>query len=199
MGDPAVLNGPAFEELLAANGLPVPNSARGTTPAEAALAARSIGFPVALKIVSPEASHKTEIGGVALNLTDADMVEVAAKNMANRLKAVNRDARIDGFLVQEMVSGVEFMLGVRQDPQFGPFMVVGFGGVAVEAIRDVTFRMLPVTPGEAREMLDELRGKAMLGAFRGRPARDLDALIAAIGGQSFLITATRSAILRSTP
>jgi acyl-CoA synthetase (NDP forming) len=178
------LAGAAFDKLLAANGLTPPRSAMGKTPQEAAKQAAAIGFPVALKIVSPQASHKTEVGGVALNLGDEAAVIAAADAMAKRLKAIDPKAAVEGFLAQEMVSGVEVILGVREDAQFGPFVVVGLGGVAVEAIRDVAFRMLPVTPDDARAMLDELRGKALLGAFRGRPARDTDALVRAICGLS---------------
>lgn len=178
------LAGAALDKLLAANGLTPPRSAIGKTPQEAAKQAAAIGFPVALKIVSPQASHKTEVGGVALNLADEAAVIAAAEAMAKRLKAIDPKAAIEGFLAQEMVSGVEVILGVREDAQFGPFVVVGLGGVAVEAIRDVAFRMLPVTPDDARAMLDELRGKALLGAFRGRPARDTDALVRAICGLS---------------
>jgi succinyl-CoA synthetase beta subunit len=85
-----------------------------------------------------------------------------------------------------MVSGIEVILGVREDAQFGPFMVVGLGGILVEAVRDVAFRMLPVDEADARAMLEELRGKAILGAFRGAPARDVEALVAAIRGLSDL-------------
>jgi acetyltransferase len=183
-GKAADLEGTAFDRLLAANGLTPPKSALGKTPAEAAKAAAGVGFPVALKIVSPEASHKTEVGGVSLNLADQPAVEAAAAAMAARLKVHDPSAQIDGFLAQEMVAGVEMILGVREDAQFGPFMVVGLGGIAVEAMRDVAFRLLPVTPEDAREMLDELRGKALLGAFRGRPARDIGALVKAICGLS---------------
>ena len=123
--------------LLAAHGLTVPKSALGKTPDEAAAHATRIGFPVAVKIVSPEASHKTEVGGVTLGLRDAAAVRAAAEAMAARLAGHDPRARVDGFLVQEMVAGVEMILGVREDPQFGPFMLVGLGGVTVEAMKDV--------------------------------------------------------------
>jgi len=119
-----------------------------------------------------------------LNLADQVAVEAAAAGMLDRLKAVDADAQIEGFLVQEMIAGVEVILGVRKDPQFGPFMVAGLGGIAVEALREVAFRLLPIAPEDAREMLDELRGKAMRRAFRGRPARDMDALVEAMCGLS---------------
>ena len=178
------LDGAAFEALLAANGLPPPRGAFAATAEEAASRAAAIGFPVALKIVSPEASHKTEIGGVALDLLDEIAVRAEADAMRTRLATANPGATVTGYLVQEMVDGLEVILGVREDKQFGPFMVVGLGGVFVEALNDVAFRLLPVSADDGSEMLAALRGRALLGAFRGRPARDVDAVAAAIEGLS---------------
>ena len=180
------LDGPAFDALLATHGLAAPNSALGKTPDQAAARATRIGFPVAVKIVSPEASHKTEVGGVTLGLLDAGSVRAAAETMAARLAAHDPQARVEGFLVQEMVAGIEMILGVREDPQFGPFMLVGLGGVAVEAMKDVAIRLLPIDEAAARAMLAKLRGAALLGEFRGRPARDLDAVVRAMTGLSRL-------------
>src|SRR4029079_18061918 len=112
-----------------------------------------IGFPVAVKIVSLQASHKTEVGGVTLGVRDAAAGHTAGAAMAARLATHDSRARIEGFLVQEMVTGVEMILGVREDPQFGPFMLVGLGGVMVEAMTDVALRMLPVDEDTARDML----------------------------------------------
>lgn len=178
------LEGKAFEDLLSQNSLKPPKSTLGYTAEEASEAASDIGFPVVLKIVSPQASHKTEVGGVALNLINKASVIKAAAEMTAKLKAHVPNAKVEGFLVQEMVSGTEVIVGIREDPQFGPFMVVGLGGILVEAVRDISFRMLPVTDGDAREMLNELRGKAILGAFRGAAPRDVDSLVKAICGLS---------------
>ena len=185
-GKKSDLESETLDKLLRDHGLTPPASATGATAEEAAMAAADMGFPVALKIVSPQASHKTEVGGVALNLGDKAAVIAAAEDMAARLKDVDPAAQIDGYLVQEMVAGTEVIIGVREDPQFGPFMVVGLGGILVEAMRDVSFRMLPVNDADGREMLDELRGKAVLGEFRGSAARDVDALVKAICGLSDL-------------
>jgi succinyl-CoA synthetase beta subunit len=163
-----------------------PQSAFAKTLDEAAAQAARLGFPVALKIVSPQASHKTEVGGVALGLRDAAAVRSAAEAMRARLAAHDAGARVEGFLVQEMVDGLEMILGVREDPQFGPFMVAGLGGVAVEAVRDVAIRLLPIDEATARDMLQSLRGAALLAAFRGRPARDIDAVVSAMTGLSRL-------------
>ena len=178
------LEGAALDELLTEHDLTPPRSAFAATPEEAADKAAEIGFPVALKLVSEKFTHKTEIGGVSLGLGDLQAVAEAGLSMAKRLYAVDASAPIDGYLVQEMVDGVEILVGVREDPQFGPFMVVGLGGVLVEAVRDVSFRMLPVSEDDAAEMLDELRGKSLLGEFRSRAARDVDALARAVAGLS---------------
>ncbi len=185
------LAGARFDGLLAQHGLAVPKSSFARTPEQAGDEAARIGFPVAVKIVSPAASHKTEVGGVALGLRDAAVVQDAARAMARRLTAHDPRATIDGFLVQEMVDGLEMILGVREDPQFGPFMLVGFGGVLVEVMRDVAIRLLPIDETTAREMLASLRGAPLLGAFRGRPARDVDAVVRAMTGLSRLFADRR--------
>jgi acyl-CoA synthetase (NDP forming) len=185
-GHEANLAGGAFDKLLAAEGLTVPKSAFAKTADEATAEAGRIGFPVAVKIVSPEASHKTEVGGIALGLRDAGAVRAAAEAMTKRLAAHDPRARVTGFLVQEMVDGVEMILGVREDPQFGPFMLVGFGGIMAEVMRDVAIRLLPVDEATAREMIGSLRGAALLNDFRGRPARDTDAVVKAMTGLSRL-------------
>ncbi len=119
-------------------------------------------------------------------MRDAGSVRAAAETMAARLAAHDPRARVQGFLVQEMVAGVEMILGVREDPQFGPFMLAGLGGVAVEAMKDVAIRLLPIDEETARDMLSKLRGAPLLGEFRGRPARDLDAVVRAMTGLSRL-------------
>lgn len=185
-GRAANLGGAAFDALLTVHGLTPPRGAFAATADEAGAQAARIGFPVAVKIVSPEAMHKTEVGGVALGLRDAAAVQAAAGAMKARLLAHNPKAQIDGFLVQEMVDGLEMIVGVREDPQFGPFMLAGLGGVLVEVMRDVAIRLLPVDADTARDMIASLRGAALLNEFRGRPARDVDAVVNAMVGLSRL-------------
>jgi acetate---CoA ligase (ADP-forming) len=185
-GSAGNLAGARLDAVLAEHGLTVPKSVLAKTADEAAAQAAAIGFPVAVKIVSPQASHKTEVGGVALGLPDAAAIRSAADAMAKRLAAHDPSAQIEGFLVQEMVDGLEMILGVREDPQFGPFMLVGFGGVMVEVMRDVAIRLLPIDEDIARDMLRSLRGAALLGAFRGRPPRDMQAVVRAMTGLSRL-------------
>ena len=185
-GNAENLSSARLDALLTKNGLTLPRSALAGGSDEAADSAAAIGFPVAVKIVSPQASHKTEVGGVVLQLTDKAAVRAAVDSTAQRMAAHHPRAQIEGFLVQEMVEGVEMILGIREDPQFGPFMLVGFGGVTAEVMRDVAIRLLPVDEDTARDMLRSLRGAALLGAFRGRSPRDTEAVVRAMTGLSQL-------------
>jgi hypothetical protein len=153
--------------------------------AEAAEAAAALGLPVVLKIVSPDIAHKTDIGGVALNLTSADAVRRAFDEVTARAAAARPEARLSGCLVAPMVTGgVETILGLQYDPVFGPVVMFGLGGVFVEALKDVTFRLAPFGKEEALRMIGELRGLAVLRGARGRPPADLDALAAALAALS---------------
>jgi acetate---CoA ligase (ADP-forming) len=192
--DGADLSAVGLSDLLTRYYLPSPKSAFAASAAEAAKYATEIGFPVAVKIASAQASHKTEVGGVALNLASAEAVDAAATGMAERLARHVPGAKLDGFLVQEMVIGLELIVGVREDPQYGPLMLVGLGGVLVEALGDVAMRLLPVDEAEARSMLMELKARALFGAFRGRAPRDVDAAARGIAGFSRLFLAHRTAL-----
>ena len=146
------------------------------TAADAAARAGEMGFPVVLKIQSPEVVHKTEVGGVVLGLDSADRVEQAGAELLAKGPAGSK------LLVQEMVSGTEVILGARVDPQYGPFVMVGLGGIFVEVLKDVALRLLPVTTEDAHAMLRELKGYKILEGVRGQKPRDVDALVRAITG-----------------
>jgi acyl-CoA synthetase (NDP forming) len=193
-GGIAKLDTAALGRLLAKNGLPPPRSALAKTADEAAVKAAAIGFPVAAKIFSPQAAHKTEVGGVSLHLTDAAAVRSAASAMTVRLAKHDPKASVEGFLVQEMVDGLEMIVGVREEPQYGPIMVAGLGGVMVEALKDVAIRLLPVDQETARDMIRSLRGAALLGAFRGRAPRDVEAVVRAMAGLSRIFTEHRGTL-----
>jgi acetyltransferase len=169
-------------QALERNGLPAPRSGLAATPAQAAVLAMRIGFPVALKVASRAISHKTEAGGVRLNLATADAVERAGEALIAAASAAAPGAAIDGLLVQEMVEGTEIIVGARTDPLYGPMLVVGAGGILVELIKDVSVRLLPVTPDDVRAMLAELKVTRLLQGFRGRPPGDIEALVRAICG-----------------
>jgi acetyltransferase len=173
--------------VLGCYGLFGPRETVVATPMDAVAAAAQIGGAVALKIVSADIPHKTEAGGVRLNLTGGAAVQDAAKTILGNAKAYAADARIDGILVQEMVTGgQEMLLGLTRDATFGPVLTIGFGGIHVEVLRDVTFRLPPVSAAEAAEALEELRLAPLLRGVRGAPAADITALADAIARFSWL-------------
>lgn len=181
-GRAADLDGKAFEKLLKGNDLTPPKSALCKNAAEAARAARKIGFPVVVKVVAPKFSHKTEVGGVLLGLASVKEVEAGVKTLTSRIRKVDRKAEITGYLVQEMVSGVEMIVGAREDPVYGPVILLGAGGILVELVKDAAMRMLPVTARDVRDMLGELRVAKVLKGFRGQDPADVDALVRAVVG-----------------
>jgi succinyl-CoA synthetase beta subunit len=128
---------------------------------------------------------------VRLNLKSPEEVERAALALSASIERAMPGTPVDGFLLQEMVEGVEMIIGARTDPLYGPMLVVGAGGILVELVKDVAFRLLPVTPDDARAMVGELKVAKLLAGFRGRPAADMDALVAAICGLSDLFLAHR--------
>ncbi len=165
------------QALLAACGVQTAAAKLAKTADEAVAAAQALGYPVVLKIESPDILHKTEAKGVALNLKDADAVRAAYTQLVANAKQHKADARIAGVLVQAMAQGeVELVIGLKRDPSFGPVVMVGLGGVLIEVFKDVVFRAAPVTENEALRMLDELKSKVVLDGVRGRPAVDKAAL-----------------------
>jgi acetyl-CoA synthetase (ADP-forming) len=144
---------------------------------EAIQAAETMGFPVAMKGCSPDLAHKTEAGMVALNVTDSGQVARVFDELMGKVK------NLDGILVEKMVRGSrEFVIGLSRDPQFGPCVMFGLGGIFTEALKDVTFRVAPLTKEDALEMIDEIKTKKLLGEFRGSPAVDREALAKALIG-----------------
>jgi acetyltransferase len=177
-----------LDATLARYGITLPKSREVATAAEAVKAATEIGFPVVLKIRSADILHKTEAGGVALNLRDAADVAAAAERLVASAKKAQPDARIDGFLVQEMASGIEAIVGARTDALYGPMLLIGAGGILVELAKDAALRMLPVTAEDITSMVDSLKLSNLLAGYRGRPAADRAALekMALALGQFFL-------------
>jgi hypothetical protein len=168
-----------LDATLARYGIALPKSHAVANAAEAVSAAERIGFPIALKIRSRDILHKTEVGGVALGLQNRDAVQAAAEALAASARAAQPSARIDGFLVQEMVSGIEAIVGARNDPLYGPLLLVGSGGVLVELVANAALRLLPVTAHEVSTMIDGLKLAQRLSGFRGQPAADRAAFEAA--------------------
>ncbi len=165
------------KELLALYGIPTTREQRATSIQEARRAAQAIGYPVALKVDSPRITHKTEAGAVLLDVRDEAMLERGFQQVLDNARRYAPDAEIRGVLVQEMVrGGHEVILGMKQDPDFGPVVVLGLGGIFVEILRDVAFRLPPLTAADARQMVDDLRVAPVLRGARGRPPSDEAAL-----------------------
>jgi hypothetical protein len=149
-----------------------------------------MGGPVAMKIVSPDIQHKTEVSGVVLGVEGAENAEAAFDGIMQNAARHAPDAKIDGVLISPMISGgVECILGAKIDPVFGPVVVFGLGGILTEVLKDVAFRHAPFGPDIAREMIDELKGAAVLKGARGQPPADLDALADAISKLSLFAAA----------
>lgn len=163
--------------LLASYGIPAAAGALAVTPGDARAAAERLGFPVALKVVSPDITHKTEVGGVRLGLRSPEEVAEAMDALLTRVRTERPHAAIHGVFVQPMVPpGKELLLGVVRDPQFGPLVMVGFGGIYVELLKDTAARLAPLEPSDALAMLDELRMAPALRGVRGEAPVDRAAL-----------------------
>jgi len=182
-----ILTAPEARDICEAYSLPVPKEGLATSVEEAVRFARDIGFPVALKIVSPDIVHKTEAGGVQLGLTNAREVRQGYRTITANAWNYKSDASVIGVQVQQMVTGGhEVIVGIIRDPAFGPVVMFGLGGIFVETLQDTTFRLAPATPAESHGMLDEIRGAAILRGVRGMPAVDREALSALIANASQL-------------
>ena len=158
----------AAKQLLAAYGVPVTREILAREKGQAVEAADTIGYPVVLKACSPELMHKSESGGVVVGIENATTLTEAYERVV-----AATDAPLEGILIQEMVHGRrELVIGLNRDPQFGPCVMLGLGGVLTEAIKDIVFRVAPFDQAEALDMMDELRSKAILDHFRGEAAVD---------------------------
>lgn len=165
------------KQVLQEAGVPVATAQLATNATEAATAAAGMGFPVVLKIVSPDVTHKSDVGGVRLGLESEEAVRAAFEEIAASVKQHQPDARIEGVAVQKMApEGTEVIVGMIKDPQFGPVLMFGLGGIFVEVLKDVAFRIVPLEPRDAREMVREIKGFPVLLGVRGKDPADLDAL-----------------------
>jgi acetate---CoA ligase (ADP-forming) subunit beta len=167
----------AAKELLRAQGIPVVPTSLARSPAEAVRLAKQLGLPAALKVVSPDIAHKSDIGGVRLHLTSLTQVSKAYRDILGRVQMHVPQAAIEGVAVQTMANpGIEVAVGLIRDRTFGPVVMFGLGGVFVEILNDVAFRVVPLRPKDARAMIREIRGFPILQGYRGTPAVDLSAL-----------------------
>jgi acyl-CoA synthetase (NDP forming) len=165
------------KQLLEEAGIPTARARLATSRDAAVQAARDIGFPVVLKVVSPQITHKTDVGGVKLDLKSPEEVAAAFDEIMAAARRAAPDATIDGVSVQQMARpGIEVIVGVSTDPQFGPVIMFGLGGVLVEVLKDVSFRIIPIAPRDARQMIREIKGFPLLEGYRGQDPADLAAL-----------------------
>jgi acyl-CoA synthetase (NDP forming) len=163
--------------LLSEAGIPVIQTRLVTSKEEAIGMSKKLGFPVALKIVSPEIIHKSDVGGVKLGLKTSKQVEEGYEKILSSVKQKYPHAIIDGMSVQKMARpGTEVIVGMTKDSQFGPVLMFGLGGIFVELLKDVSFRIVPLEREDAREMIREIKGYPMLEGFRGKEAADISIL-----------------------
>lgn len=166
------------KRLLNAYDIPVTEDILVKTPEEAAAAANQIGYPVVMKIVSPDIAHKSDVGGVILNINSKEEVVQSFKQIMTNVNAKKPDAVIEGIMISEMLpAGLEMLVGLKHDNAFGPVIVVGMGGIYVEIFKDASTRILPINRQDAHEMLKELKSYKMLQGTRGQTERDIEALV----------------------
>ncbi len=178
---------PEAYELLEAYGVSVPRHRVVNSAEQAEVAAAELGYPVVAKIVSPDVLHKTELGGVLLNLNDAAAVRAAYRQIVERSRQAQ--AALQGVLISRMAPpGIEVIAGLTQDAQFGPVMMFGLGGIFVEVYRDVSFRLIPLTEPDAAAMIREIKASPVLQGVRGGRPADLKALA------DLLLTVSRMAV-----
>ena len=168
-------------DVLENYGVPTASSVVAKSVEDACSAANEMGYPVAIKVIAEQISHKSDVGGVQLNLYNQEAVAEAFESMMTRIKEVYPDAGVDGVLVQPMVTGGrELIVGGRQDPQFGPVVLVGLGGIFVEIFEEVVVRVTPISRDQAERMIFELRGSQILKGARGHMPSDIDSVVDAI-------------------
>lgn len=165
------------KRLLEEAGIATSGGQRATSADEAVRIADQVGYPVVLKVLSAQVAHKSDAGGVLLGLADADAVRAGFSQILERVGHAAPGAVIDGVSVQRQApAGIEVIVGVSNDPAFGPVVMFGLGGVLVEVLRDVAFRVTPLTERDARELVREIKGFPVLQGYRGAPASDTAAL-----------------------
>ena len=178
--DHKVITEEVAKSILKSYGIKVPGYALVNSADQAAKAAKKLGFPLVMKVVSPQILHKTDVGGVKVGLDNVNDVKKTFNDMYKRLSK-KKGVHVKGILLEKMVpKGTELIVGLQNDPQFGPVIMVGIGGVLTEVFRDVAFRMLPITTSDAKSMLDELKGSKMLKGFRGSAPIDMNMLAKAL-------------------
>jgi acetyl-CoA synthetase (ADP-forming) len=169
-------------------GIPVTKFKVAKNETDAIQSAKKIGFPIVLKIVSPDIIHKFDVGAVILNVNNEAEVRSAYNKILKNVNKHKPSARIVGLLVQEMApQSTEVIVGATKDPQFGPALMFGLGGIFVEVLKDVTFRIAPISEPDAREMITEVRANPILKGYRGQPPADINAIVEILMNTSRLV------------
>jgi len=164
-------------ELLKEYGIPVPDFRLIKSEDEITGLAKEINFPIAMKIVSPDIIHKTDVGGVKLNIKDEKEAKLAYQEIIFKTKKYNKEAQIFGVITDSMIpQGTEIIIGMMKDPHFGPVIMLGLGGIFVEVLKDISFRILPVEERDAEEMINEIKGFKILKGIRGEEPKDIEAI-----------------------
>ena len=178
--DHKVITEELSKSILKTYGISVPDYELVKSPNEAIKAAKTLGFPLVMKVVSPQILHKTDVGGVKIGIDNVNDVKKTFNDMYGRLSK-KKGIKVKGILLEKMVpKGVELIVGLQNDPQFGPVIMVGMGGILTEVMRDVAFRMLPITTSDAKSMLAELKGSKLLKGFRGSKPIDINMISKAL-------------------
>ena len=165
------------KELLREYKIPVPDFKLIKNEEEISKIREAIGYPIVMKIVSPDIIHKTDAGGVKLNIKDETEARLAYQEIISRAKKYNKGARISGVIVYPMIpQGTEIIIGMMKDPHFGPVAMFGLGGIFVEVLKDVSFRIIPLEERDAREMITEIKGYEILKGVRGESPKDIKAI-----------------------
>ncbi|MBT3743303.1 MAG: acetate--CoA ligase family protein, partial [Thaumarchaeota archaeon] len=179
--DHKVITEESSKGILKKYGVKVPGFALAKSADEAAKQAKKLGFPLVMKVVSPQILHKTDVGGVKVGIDNVADVKKTFNDMYGRLSK-KKGVDVKGILLEKMVpkGGVELIVGIQNDPQFGPMIMAGLGGVMTEVFKDVAFRMLPITTSDAKSMLNELKGSKLLKGFRGSTPIDTNMVAKAL-------------------
>ena len=179
------------KQVIKSAGIKVVETRLAKSQKEAVTIAEDIGFPIVLKIASPDIIHKTDAGGVKVGLKNAAEVKKAYTEIMDSVRQKYPDAKIEGVSVQAMARpGIEIIIGMSKDPQFGPVIMFGLGGIFVEVLKDVSFRIIPILKRDAEEMIKEIKGFALLNGYRGQEPANLPALIDVLLKVSALVEKT---------
>jgi acetyl-CoA synthetase (ADP-forming) len=165
------------KEFLKKHGIKITKQKLARNKAEAVKFANQIKYPLVMKIVSPDIVHKTEAKGVKLNICNPKQVEKTYTELIENAKKYKKSAKINGVLIQEMAKGKEVIIGTSRDPQFGPTIMFGLGGVFVEILKDVSFRIIPIKRDDAMEMIQETQGYKILKGARGEKSANINSLV----------------------